>query len=85
MRSRIKQFESICQEHELNWNSRSRSAVSDFIHKYSVLLDALRPFVEAAKHIPAGALPNDDIGCIPRSCFCVGDFYKLLDAVEKGT
>jgi hypothetical protein len=47
------------------------------------LLDAVQPFVEAAQYIPEGTSPDDDIGCIPRSCFSIGDFYNLLKAVKN--
>ena len=83
MRSPVKQFESICQDHELKWEGLSHPIVSDLIVKYNALIAALEPFIDAAQYIPEGMSPDEDISCIPRSCFCVGDFYSLLKALKK--
>jgi hypothetical protein len=56
--------------------------VSAVTVKYAAILEAVQPFVEAAKYIPDGTAANEDISCIPRSCFCIGDFYKLLNAIK---
>ena len=82
MRSLVKQFESICHTSPgLKWDGGCCS-ISAITVKYVLLLEAVRPFVEAAKYIPKGTPANEDIGCIPRSCFCIGDFYNLLDLVD---
>lgn len=83
MRSPVKQFESICSDRsELKWDGVC-CLVSFTTLKYKLLLDAVQPFVEAAQYIPEGTSPDDDIGCIPRSCFSIGDFYNLLKAVKN--
>ena len=83
MRSPVKQFDSICSDrNELKWDGVC-CPISSITSSYKLLLAAIQPFVEAAKYIPEGTSPNDDISCIPRSCFCVGDFYSLVKALKN--
>ena len=83
----IKRFESVCHEHsELTWCGISQPVSlpkESMDTKYSKLVIAVKPFIEAAMYIPKGTPPTEDIACIPRSSFCVGDFYGLLAALVK--
>jgi hypothetical protein len=85
MRSPVKQFESICLDHELKWGGVSRPIAPDLVVKYNLLLAAVQPFIEAAKHIPEGTSPDETIyGTFPPLGLFVGDFYNLLSALGKG-
>jgi len=79
MRSSVKQFESICSDRaELTWDGICCPA-SSISTKYMLLVEAVQPFVEAAKLIPQGTSPDDTVYalCPPLGLF-VGDFYTLV-------
>jgi hypothetical protein len=76
-------FDAICRTDELKWQGTKQQS-SYLAIKYNMLLTAIQPFLEAAKYIPENASPNEDISVIPQSCFCIGDFYKLIDALKGG-
>ena len=79
MRSPVKQFESICSDRdELKWDGIC-CPVSSVNAKHMLLVEAVQPFVEAAKHIPDGTSPDETLhSTFPPLGLFIGDFYNLL-------
>jgi len=84
MRSTVKQFESVCQDQdELQWNTACCSA-SVVTTKHTLLVEAMQPFMEAARHIPEGTSPDETVyEVFPPLGLFVGDFYKLVNTLKK--